>query len=97
MISVEDIKKSMRIKHDLLNSEITRNINTALLDMSRVGVNSKMDDSLMDKACELYCKAEFDYQGKGEEYRKKYESLRDSLSLAGKYKEHGGGNDEQQG
>lgn len=85
MISVEDIRKSMRISHNMLDNEIKRNIDTALLEMSRVGVDTKKKSVLVDKACELYCKADFDYQGKGEQYMKSYEKLRDSMSLAGEY------------
>lgn len=85
MISVSEVKKSMRINHNLLDDEIKRNIDTALLDMSRVGVSKEKDDNLVEKACELYCKAQYDYQGKGEQYMKNYESLRDGLSMAGDY------------
>lgn len=81
----QDIKKSMRIQHDELDDEIQRNIDTALLDMSRVGVNVDKESRLIDKACELYCKYQFNYGGKGEEYKANYEQLRDALSLAGDY------------
>ena len=39
-ISVEDIRKSMRISHDALNDEISRNLQACLLDLERVGVNA---------------------------------------------------------
>lgn len=90
MINAEEIRKSMRITHTLLDKEISNNINTALQDMSRVGVDVNKDDVLIDKACELYCKAEFDYQGKGDQYRKNYESLRDALSLTETYRKQSG-------
>lgn len=89
MISAETVRKSMRITHKLLDEEIKQNIDTALRDMSRVGVDAKKEDELIDKACELYCKAQFDYQGKGEQYQKNYEMLRDSMSLAEEYKQSG--------
>ena len=85
MIPVEDVKKSMRIGHNLSDDEIQRNIETALLDMSRVGVNVDKKNQLVDKACELYCKAQFDYQGKGESYLKNYEKLRDGMSMSGEH------------
>ena len=85
MISKEEIRKSMRISHTGLDDEIKRNIDTCLLDMERAGVNVKKEDQLLDKACELYCKAQFNYLGKGEQFQKNYEQLRDSLSLAEKY------------
>lgn len=86
MITVEDIKKSIRITHNLLDDDIQRKINAALRDMSRVGIDSKRDDPLIDNACELYCKYQYDFLGKGEEYKAHYEEARDSMSLAGDYR-----------
>lgn len=88
MTNVERIRTSMRITHTHLDEEIEKNINTALRDMRRVGVCVK-DDDLTDKACELYVKAQFDYQGKGDQYQKNYEALRDAMSLSGTYQGSG--------
>lgn len=85
MIEVEQVKQSMRISHTALDEEIKRNIRTCLDDLYMRGVNIGIQADLIDKACELYCKWQYDYQGKGEQYCKNYESLRDSLSLAGDY------------
>ena len=41
---------------------------------------------MVDKAVELYCKAQFDYLGKGEQFLKNYEGLRDSMSMAEGYR-----------
>ena len=49
-------------------------------------VYAKDEVEAKEKAVELYCKASFDFQGKGEQYQKSYEALRDSLSLSGEYK-----------
>lgn len=85
-ISVEDIRKSMRISHDAINNEINRNLQACLLDLERVGVDAAKDGPLIDKACELYCKWQQDYQGKADQYKRNYEELRDAMSLAGDYK-----------
>lgn len=85
MITAEEIRKSMRISHINLDKEIKNNIDICLLDLERVGVNTKTDNKLSDKAIELYCKSQFDYQGKGAEYQKAYEKLRDDMSLSGGY------------
>lgn len=89
MTNVEKIRRSMRINHTLLDEEIEKNINTALRDMRRVGVCVPEDDDLTDKACELYVKSQFDYQGKGDQYQKNYENLRDAMSMSGEYREKG--------
>lgn len=87
MISQVDIRKSMRITHAFMDDEIQRNIDAARLDMSRVGIEiTEENNALINKLIELYCKAQFDYLGKGEQFQKNYESLRDSVSLAGDYK-----------
>lgn len=86
MISAESIRKKMRISHNKMDDEINDNIKAARLDMSRVGIDESKDNSLTDKAIELYCKAQFDYLGKGEQFQNNYEKLRDSMSLAEKYR-----------
>ena len=86
MIKAEEIRKKMRISHANLDSDIDDNIIAARLDMSRAGIGESIDDALTDKAIELYVKAQFDYLGKGDQFQKQYENLRDSMSLAGKYR-----------
>lgn len=82
---LNEIKTSMRITHSALDDDIQRNIDTCLLDLERVGVDTTKESNLLTKACELYCKSEYDYMRKGEDFKKKYESLRNSMSLAGDY------------
>lgn len=78
-----EIRKTMRISHTALDTEIESNIQTCLMDLERVGVNKDVDSPLIFKACELYCKWQFDYQGKADQYKRNYEELRDSMSLSG--------------
>lgn len=83
---VEKIKNALRITTAKLDSEIQNNIDACLLDLGRVGViNISEEDALIIKACELYVKWQEDFDGKAENYRKAYESLRDSLSMCGDY------------
>lgn len=90
---VKAIKDSMRIRHSELDADIEGNIEAATADMIRVGVqpysNIKKkklkDDKLIQKAIELYCKAQADYLGKGPQFEASYEKLRDALSLCGDY------------
>lgn len=84
---LNDIKVSMRITHDKLNSDIQRNIDACMLDLKRVGVCVDKPSGLLTKAAELYCKAEYDYLGKGERYKKNYEDLRNAMSMSGEYKD----------
>lgn len=86
MIKAEEIRKKMRISNTKNDDDIDDNIKAARLDMSRVGIAESKDDALTDKAIELFCKAQFDYLGKGEQFQVRYEKLRDSMSLAEKYR-----------
>lgn len=99
---VGKIKTALRISHGKLDDDIKGNIEAALLDMKMLGIETfkrdedgniiskdsgpELKDSLVEKAVELYCKASFDFRGKGEQYQKSYNALRDSLSLSGEYK-----------
>ena len=84
---LDEIKLSMRISHTSLDTDIQRNIETCLLDLKRVGVDISEESNLLIKACELYCKWQYDYQGKGIQFENNYNALRDSLSMSGDYRE----------
>lgn len=83
---LDKIKLSMRITHNMLDADIQQNIDACLLDLQRVGIDSSKDTSLLTKACELYCKWQYDYQQKGERFEKNYNSLRDAMSLCEEYR-----------
>ncbi len=85
MISTETMRKRLRITHSLMDGDIESNIEAARLDMCRVGIDAGKDDALTDKAVELYCKAQFDYLGKGDQFLKHYEGMRDAISMAEAY------------
>lgn len=84
------IKLSMRIFHNALDSDIKSNIDACMLDLRRVGVHAAVaidssEDALINKAAELYCKWQSDYNGDGEKYEKAYVNLRDAISLCDTY------------
>lgn len=89
---LEKIKLSMRIYHTALDPDIESNIEVCMLDLQRVGVHESFaintsKDPLISKAAELYCKWQYDFNGKGEQFMKAYEKLRDAISLCGSYTE----------
>lgn len=86
---VSRIKESMRIRHDRLDGDIRGNIEAAMADMGMRGVAAPEGDALAGKACELYCKWQCDYLGRGEAFRQHYEGLRDSMSLSAGYRTDG--------
>ena len=89
---LEKIKLSMRIVHNMLDTDISQNIAVCMLELIRVGVSKakavvNSNDALIIKAAELYCKWQYDFNGKGDQYQKAFENLRDSLSLCEDYAE----------
>lgn len=88
---LEKIKLSIRRFHTMLDTDITSNIDACMLDLRRVGISaavavSSSKDELIIKAAELYYKWQIDYNGKGDQYEKAYNNLRDSLSMCDEYR-----------
>ncbi len=82
----EQIKEAMRIRHSALDKDIQRKIKAAIKDMEMRGITiPEGSDELVDNACELYCKGQYNHLGEGERFMGSYESLRDSMSLSGNY------------
>ncbi len=87
---LDKIKLSMRIFHNELDSDISSNIVSCMHELRRVGVLDYVAietsaDALIIKAAELYCKWQYDFNSKGEQYQKAFENLRDALSLCETY------------
>lgn len=87
---LERIKLSLRIYHNALDSDIQGNIDACMLELQRVGVSkaaaiSTSEDALIIKAAELYCKWQYDFNGKGEQCKQAFENLRDAISLCDTY------------
>lgn len=94
---LDKIKLSMRIFHNVLDTDIQSNIDACMLDLQRVGISKnhavkESKDALICKAAELYCKWQNDFNAKGEQYQKAYEKLRDAISLCDTYAESGDAN-----
>lgn len=81
------IKKALKRSNNAIDDEIKSNIEACLAELKRVGISVTADKPLIDKCCELYCKAEFNFDNSSERYRLAFEKLRDSLSLSSEYKE----------
>lgn len=87
---LNEIKLSLRMFHNELDADVQSNIDACMLDMQRVGVSteravSDSKDALIRTAAKMYCKWQYDFEGKGEQYHQAYEELRDALSMHGPY------------
>lgn len=85
---LEQIRKALRITHTKLDDDISDTIEACKRDLSLAGVYWVGDeDPLLIQAVKLYCKWQFDHEGKAERYEKAYWNLKMSLGLCGDYNE----------
>lgn len=84
----EKMRAALRISST--SEKITEEINDCIaackMDLQDVGVKKLEEtDALIIRAITLYCKAEFGYSDKSEQFRKSYECLKTHLSLSSEY------------
>lgn len=90
---IDGVKTALRISHNKLDDDIGQHISACLDDMKRLGIavpddtEDAADVPLLFAAVKIYCMAQYDFLNKGEQYKKGYESLRDTLSLSSNYRE----------
>lgn len=82
------IKLALRITHTKLDEDITDTINACILDLDIAGIHINIGtiDELSVQAIKLYCKWQYDYLNKAEQYEKAYQNLKIAMSLCGDYK-----------
>lgn len=91
MALLDDVKTNLRISTSALNGDVQDDIDAALFDLHNCGVMAiGGGDPLITKAVKLYCRAQNDFMGKGEQYMKAYEALKIALCLSGDYNEADG-------
>ena len=84
---LEKVKLALRIKSNILDSEINDLIEACKIDLSISGVKKiEESDPIINRAIILYCKANFGLENKdSDKYQKSYDLLKQSLSLCGDY------------
>lgn len=84
---LEKVKLALRIKSNILDSEINDLIEACKIDLSISGVKKiEESDPIIARAIILYCKANFGLDNKeSEKYQNSYNLLKQSLSLCGDY------------
>ena len=84
---LDKVKLALRVSGTVFDLEIQDLIDAAKLDLQISGV-VKVDeeDSLIQRAIIVYCKANFGYDNnEAERFQKSYDMLKQHLSLAGDY------------
>ena len=88
-ILTDKMRNAVRIssKAEPITEEINDCIEACKRDLQQVGiVNLDERDALIIQAIKLYCKAEFGYGEKAQQFRQSYDSLKVALSLMDVYK-----------
>ena len=80
----ELIRNALRISNtsEAITAEINNSIMAALMDLMAQGVKRlEQTDALVIRAVTLYCRSEFNFNGKAEQYRNSYDLQKMSLAL----------------
>lgn len=85
-LSLDKVKKDLRISHSKLDEDIKDNIEACRLDLKRVGIDVNKSDVLLEKAIKLYIRWQYNFENQADRYRNAYESLRNALSLCEDYR-----------
>ena len=83
---LDAVKLSLRLMDDTFDTEVKDIIEGCRYDLKLAGiVKYSDDDPLILRAVTLYAKGHFGFANTGEKFLQSYESLRNSLCLAGDY------------
>lgn len=84
----EKMRAAVRISStsDKITEEIEDCIAACKADLANDGVKVIDErDALIKRAIKYYCRAEFNYNNKGEDFRKSYDTLKARLSMSKEY------------
>ena len=88
---LEMVKLALRIKTNAFDAEIQSLIDAAKLDLQLSGVHTEKEDSLIEQAIVLYCKALFGLGNPDKErYWQSYQMMERHMALSSAYGMHGG-------
>lgn len=93
MAILNNIKKALRISHDYLNDDIQENIDAAIAEMKRLGIQEEKatdeSDPAILRAIKTYCQAMFtDNTSDMEKYFASWQYQIDCLRKTGAYSEN---------
>lgn len=95
----ETIRAALRISSQAepITAEINDCIEACKRDLQQVGVNNLDEsDALIKRAITIYCKAEFGFSEKAQQFRQSYDSLKVALSLMEEYQKAPEQNDQEE-
>lgn len=90
---LDDVKLDLRITHDKLDADITAQINTARKKLQVAGAQALTnDDDLTATAIKTWCRAWYNFQGRGKDYEALFYDQRDTMAMSGLYRAQPEGN-----
>ena len=85
---IKKMRERLRIKSEVLDSEISDNMQSGIMELKRVGIaEPDLTIPLLFTCIEFYCKWLMGFEGEAVRYEQAFEKLRDALSLSGEYKD----------
>ena len=85
-MTTAEYRERLRFSSDKHDGEISQKISVAEAELTRVGINVNAEGAaainLLDYARELFLKAEFNFDGRGERYAAQFEAVRDAMKLS---------------
>lgn len=96
-MTTEQYRDRLRISTAAHDWEIEQNLLMCDAELARVGINvnatAEYVTNLLDYARDLFLKAEFNFDGRGETYAAKFEAVRDAMKLSSAFTQQEGGGD----
>lgn len=87
MAILDEVKLDLRISHSKLDTDITAQIETAKQKLAVAGVEVIEEyDALTVTAIKTWCRAWYNFQGRGKEYEALFYDQRDTMAMSGLYK-----------
>ena len=90
-MTTEEFRERLRFSTAGHDGEIAQKVAVADAEMTRVGINVNAEGAaavnLLDYARELFLKAEFNFDGRGDRYAAQFEAVRDAMKLSSAYTE----------
>lgn len=80
---LDKVKTDLRFDFNDLDADVADNISAALLDLKTAGIKSGTEelDMLTLRAVKLYCRWQYNFDGRAEQYEKAYHALKTALSV----------------
>ena len=83
--TIAAVKTGLRIRHDMLDADIARQVTACLADLRMSGVTDT--DPLIRQACVIWCRIQYaNDETRAERLQKAYDALKASMTLSGDYR-----------